>query len=233
MNIALILQQEGNTATYRDLIDYSSFPVTFDLMQEMNRKELGELNELIFESVVSHPSLTPEVHPESPTAKYITDTFIRANAPSPLPALVDMITEKIELLREKLTPRAGHPFYGSIPDRYRLELFGALLDPGGHHSPHVHTLCWLSGGYYARVPDLQSDIEDKAGFLEFGKLKRHTAIGFEGERHYVQPREGLLVMWPSYYMHNTIPCNDRRQRLTMGFNVIPLDKPISFELARA
>ena len=48
-------------------------------------------------------------------------------------------------------------------------------------------------------------------------------FGFEGERHYVEPREGLLAMWPSFYIHNTVPCLDARQRLTMGFNVYPLD----------
>lgn len=221
MGLAFIHQQLGEMDTYRDLIDYSAFPVTYDLAEEKGGGEIGDLNRSVFDAVINHPSLAREIHSEAPTAKFITENFTTENAPEPVAAVIDLVTEKIERLKQGLTPKAGHPFLGRIPDRYRVEMFGALLDAGGFHSPHVHSDSWISGGYYAQVPNADADDDDKARCLEFGKML--FSFGFEGERHYVEPREGLLAMWPSYYIHNTVPCLDTRQRLTMGFNVYPLD----------
>jgi hypothetical protein len=219
--LAFISQQAGDMDAYRELIDYSAFPVTYDLAEEKGSGEIGDLNQSVYDTVVNHPSLAPEVHPESPAAKSITDDFTAENAPEPVAAVIGLVTEKIEHLKESLTQKAGHPFLGRIPERYKIEMFGALLDAGGFHSPHVHTDSWISGGYYARIPLSDADDDDNARCLEFGKMLFN--FGFEGERHYVEPREGLLAMWPSFYIHNTVPCLDARQRLTMGFNVYPLD----------
>ena len=219
--LAFIHQQLGDMDNYRDLIDYSAFPVTYDLADEKGGDEIGDLNQSVFDAVIGHPSLAQEIHPEAPTAKFITDNFTTENAPEPVAAVIDLVIEKIERLKESLTQKAGHPFLGYIPDRYRIEMFGALLDQGGFHSPHVHSDSWISGGYYARIPLADADDDDKARCLEFGKML--FSFGFEGERHYVEPREGLLAMWPSYYIHNTVPCLDTRRRLSMGFNVYPLD----------
>ncbi len=221
ISLAFIHQQIDDMDPYRELIDYSAFPVTYDLAEERGGDEIGDLNQSVFDAVINHSSFSREIHPEAPTAKFITENFTRETAPEPVAAVIDLVTEKIERLKQGLTPKAGHPFLGRIPDRYRIEMFGALLDSGGFHSPHVHSRSWISGGYYTQVPHADPDDDDKARCLEFGKML--FPFGFEGERHYVEPREGLLAMWPSYYIHNTIPCLDTRQRLTMGFNVYPLD----------
>ena len=65
--------------------------------------------------------------------------------------------------------------------------------------------------------------DDEAAVRLCHQILTETPNDIEGERHYVEPREGLLVMWPSHYIHNTVPCQDTRQRLTMGFNIYPVD----------
>ncbi len=220
----MVRQQLGDAAGYRYLVDYSKFPVTFDVDTERGRRKIAAWNETMFATILSHPSLAREVHAESPVDKYITDTFTqRDTMPGPVAELAELIAEKVDHLRATLTPVAGHPFFGKIPRRYRIEIFGALLDAGGHHSPHVHTDSWVSGAYYARVPNLAADRRKHAGCLEFGKYLFLLGDGFAGERRYLKPREGLMAIWPSYFIHNTVPCRDARQRLTMGFNVYAAD----------
>ncbi|MCH7936091.1 MAG: hypothetical protein IH994_03240 [Proteobacteria bacterium] len=219
VGISFILQQRGELESYRWLVDYGSFPILFDVAEEKGREKTAAFNETLYAAIIEHPSLKPEVHYEAPRAKYITDNFTRNDAPEAIAALIDLVGEKIDHIRDTTTPLAGHPFLGKIPTRYRIEMFGALLDRGGYHSPHVHSDAWLSGGYYTRVPDLSADDNPSAGFLEFGKMLHMLPDGFKGKRHYVEPREGLMAVWPSYYIHNTIPCRDSRQRLTIGFNV--------------
>ena len=113
---------------------------------------------------------------------------------------------------------------GCIPESYKLEIFGALLGPGGYHSPHIHSGAWLSGGYYVQIPDLgDREEDDYAACIEFGRCFLGDPDNFETDVKFIQPQEGMLLMWPGYYMHNTVPCQSQRERLTIGINVYPVE----------
>ena len=92
------------------------------------------------------------------------------------------------------------------------------LQPGGFHLDHVHPQGWLSSAYYVSLPDV-SDAESKAGWLRFGqpgmKLDECPA------EHFVQPAPGMLVLFPSYLWHGTVPFTAGAPRLTAAFDVLP------------
>ena len=65
-------------------------------------------------------------------------------------------------------PGARGPSLHPRPSAGRLfNIWGVVLEKGGHQTPHIHPSAWLSGVYYARVPEaIGSEAPD--GWLEFG-----------------------------------------------------------------
>ena len=92
------------------------------------------------------------------------------------------------------------------------------LRPGGHHVPHLHPNGWLSSACYIQLPDaIQTGRE---GWIAFGEPGVPTRPGLEAE-HWVKPEPGLLVLFPSYMWHGTVPFSGDQSRLTCAFDVVP------------
>ncbi len=92
------------------------------------------------------------------------------------------------------------------------------LSKGGHHVDHIHPEGWISSSYYVDVPDEVNDETSRAGWIRFGRPP--LDIGLEAE-HYIQPKAGRLVLFPSYMWHGTVPLRQKDTRLTLPFDVLP------------
>lgn len=106
---------------------------------------------------------------------------------------------------------AGFAFSGSWSVRLRR---------AGYHENHIHPEGWISAVYYVAVPPAVDD--DMHGWLKFGETGLRLG---ERERvlRTVRPAPGLLVLFPSYFYHGTIPFEDDRHRTTIAFDIIPCD----------
>jgi hypothetical protein len=89
------------------------------------------------------------------------------------------------------------------------------LKDGGFHINHVHPEGWLSSAFYVRVPPLP----DQQGWLKFGEPGPPTAPPLAPE-HFVRPEPGLLVLFPSYMWHGTVPFSSGETRLTCAFDIV-------------
>ncbi len=102
------------------------------------------------------------------------------------------------------------------------------LRPQGYHVDHVHPDGWLSSACYIEVPDTLGDGEDdtgeecRAGWIRFGAVPLPLDPPLRAE-HYVRPQPGLLVLFPSYMWHGTVPFPGRQPRVTIAFDVRPGD----------
>lgn len=92
---------------------------------------------------------------------------------------------------------------------------------GGHHVPHFHSEGWMSSAYYARLPDRAEGGNPNDGWIEFGRPPPIFNLDL-GPRRLIEPKEGLLVLFPSYLWHGTIPFG-AGERLTAAFDYLPLD----------
>jgi uncharacterized protein (TIGR02466 family) len=94
------------------------------------------------------------------------------------------------------------------------------LARAGHHVNHVHSQGWISSCYYVRVPQAAADTTRQPGWLRLGetdlKLAHRERIG-----RMIQPREGMLVLFPSYMFHGTTPFDTDEERITVAFDVVP------------
>jgi Flp pilus assembly protein TadD len=90
------------------------------------------------------------------------------------------------------------------------------LNSGGFHINHVHPEGWISSAFYVRTP---SDMQGTQGFLKFGEPGPPTAPPLK-EEHLVKPEPGLLVLFPSYMWHGTVPFASQQKRLSCAFDIV-------------
>ena len=90
----------------------------------------------------------------------------------------------------------------------------------GFHTSHVHPRGWISSAFYVGLPDLMTAGSSDEGILSFGKPSILTTPPLEPE-HSVRPTPGMLVLFPSYFWHGTIPFQSPQPRLTVAFDAVP------------
>lgn len=87
------------------------------------------------------------------------------------------------------------------------------LRSGGYHTSHVHPRGWISSACYIQLPGDE-------GILSFGKPGMLTTPALDAEFS-VTPEVGLLVLFPSYFWHGTLPFKSEEPRLTVAFDAVP------------
>jgi tetratricopeptide (TPR) repeat protein len=90
----------------------------------------------------------------------------------------------------------------------------------GFHTSHVHPRGWISSAFYVGLPDIMTEGRTDEGVLSFGKPSILTTPPLEPE-YSVRPTPGMLVLFPSYFWHGTIPFQSPQPRLTVAFDAVP------------
>ena len=104
---------------------------------------------------------------------------------------------------------------------YRIESsWSVLLKPNGFHVNHYHPMGWLSSAFYVRLPSEALNSDAREGWIKFGEPPFKT-IPAQPPAHFVRPEPGLLVLFPSYMWHGTVPFTTAEDRLTVAFDVVP------------
>lgn len=97
----------------------------------------------------------------------------------------------------------------------RINAWAVRLFSGGSQTAHTHPTGWISGVYYIEIPQINNNVEE--GSLEFGYKNDQ-----DFERLFiVQSIPGNLVLFPSFYIHKTIPFKTEGQRICIAFDIIP------------
>jgi len=104
---------------------------------------------------------------------------------------------------------------------YRIEgAWSVRLRPGGFHKDHFHPDGWLSSAFYVETPETALDSPEKQGWIRFGQPPFKTDPPLPAE-HFVRPKPGRLVLFPSYMWHGTVPFTTDERRLTIAFDAVP------------
>ena len=130
-----------------------------------------------------------------------------------------MIEAGVRRYIDALPDDPAHPFLCRKASGFAFSgSWSVRLHSGGHHKNHIHPEGWISAVYYVALPDAVGDGEQ--GWLKFGE----TGLNL-GEREQiartVRPEPGLLVLFPSYFYHGTIPFADDDHRTTIAFDIVP------------
>ncbi len=96
------------------------------------------------------------------------------------------------------------------------------MEQGGHLSPHIHEIGWISGAVYLTMPTTNGD----EGAFEYGThgdnypiLPPKTQDDFPTAL--TVPNIGDIVLFPSSLFHRTIPFNTNEKRICIAFDLKP------------
>jgi tetratricopeptide (TPR) repeat protein len=98
--------------------------------------------------------------------------------------------------------------------------WSVLLKPNGFHVDHFHPDGWISSAFYVETPKAALETEDRQGWIKFGQ----PPFSFEPAQppeHFVKPEPGLLVLFPSYMWHGTVPFTSDERRMSIAFDLLP------------
>ncbi len=129
---------------------------------------------------------------------------------------------------DSLPADESHPLLGRTSPRWRYtDSWSSRLRSSGFHTNHVHTHGWISSCYYVALPPVMTQGEGsdgrRDGWISFGAPDIAVPGCDLSARLHVRPQVGRLVLFPSCMWHGTLPFTDTLPRLTIAFDVVPLD----------
>jgi len=194
-------------ARYHALYDYNRLVKRYQIEAPQGWNSLGHyLDDLAAALERIHGPLT---HPIAQSLRHGSQTQ-RALADYPDPAIRALFTVIDAPIRAHIK------VIGETGDYKIASAWSVRLNGGGFHLNHVHPEGWLSSAFYVRLP---ANMQGREGWLKFGEPGPRTSPALEAD-HLVQPRPGMLVLFPSYLWHGTVPFASDEKRLTCAFDIV-------------
>jgi tetratricopeptide (TPR) repeat protein len=221
----IALRESGDGDGARALADFDAYLCTTELEVPEGFADRHAFNTALADHICAHPSLVdaPASH-ATRKGKHSGELLIEPRGP--MAGWETSLRQAIEAYRSALPEGSSHPFVAAMPERYRLTAWSVVLESQGHQMPHIHPSAWMSGVYYVEVPEaVMASSQDTAGWIEFGQPPDHFHGRVEPQLKLVKPQRGMLVLFPSYFYHRTIPFDAAGRRISIAFDVLPYRGP--------
>jgi Flp pilus assembly protein TadD len=217
---ALARRALGDAPAAEALVDHERLVVSVMLTAPEGYADLEAFNRALAEHIESHPTLhfSPASH-ATKDGRHSGSLLVSPRGP--IAAFEQALRVAVGDYWKNLPELPGHPFIDSRPKGAFFNVWSVVLERGGHQIPHIHPSAWLSGVYYAKVPEAIASGDAAEGWLEFGDAERAFPSRLPPKVVRVQPVEGLLVMFPSYFFHRTIPFDAPGTRISIAFDLMP------------
>ena len=183
--------------------------------------------------VDNHAELNQKIHDEAQTIRANSPGMVRSNqrgwhSDSDLfrrsePALKQISQIIVNCARAVIVRTSQKK-----PTQLRCEGWININPKGGYNVPHDHSGYLWSGTYYVRVPTVEGS---RSGNIEFIDPRNNVSANAQGTfktKHRINPRDGMLIIFPGYLNHWVYPNEQDEDRMTIAFNVnLPLPSPES------
>lgn len=183
---------------------------------------LAAFNAAILAYVRQHPDLGEHQGQATHHGRRVENLLDKATGP--IPALAWWILERLRGSLEVMR-RRPHPLGRLIDATLELRGWAVLMHEGGHETPHIHPSGLLSAVYYAAVPEMVQRQDDSAGNLCFGVPDPMFPLTQPLPPQAITPQPGLLVIFPSWHWHHTVPFGGDQPRLSLAFDLFPQGPP--------
>lgn len=203
---------------YREIYDYDRFVAGFPLDCPPGWKSAEAYVDDLIDALDRHHQY--KTHPfgqsvrrggQLPSINLIDDPALKAveaAVAGPMAAYVGKIGLGGDPLR--IRNRGGYKLFS---------IWSVRLASTGFHINHVHPQGWLSSACHLRFP-APKDANDKSGWIKFGEPGVPTMPPLSPE-HFVGPEKGVMVVFPSYMWHGTVPFDGEETRLTIAADSLP------------
>lgn len=217
---AVALGELGRYKERDHLLDFGRLVRRAKVLAPPGFASLEAFNQDLAQHVRRHPSLVFEPTGKVTRAGSQTGDLL-AGDKGPVAVLEHLIGEAVNAYFKALPPGFDHPYAEvRLPD-WDLVAWATVLGRQGHQQPHIHPRGWLSGVYYVQIPSFSAGPESRQGWIEFGTAPASFKLTRKASTMRYQPEPGIMLLFPSYFYHSTVPYDDDATRISIAFDVIP------------
>lgn len=210
----------GDGAGAARLVDHERFVVRRSLPVPPGYVDLASFNAALASAALTHPTLHRAPLRHATAAGLHSGSLLIAPS-APVLGLQHAVRMAVDEYCRALPDWPEHPFVARRPSSSVLEMWCVVMERGGHQIPHIHPEAWLSGCYYPLLPAAVRAGNGPDGWLAFGEPDRAFPTQVEPAIVHTRPEEGLLVLFPSYFFHRTVPFDAPGTRVSFAFDVLP------------
>ena len=212
----------GDDEAVRKLVDFDRLIAPVRIPVPEGYADMAAFNAALEAHSLAHPTLLREPHNKATRFGRQTRNLLIGEK-GPVAHLEQAINRAMEDYLRDHPADPDHPFLACPPKNWWLNVWATVLGKQGHQTQHVHPAGWLSGVFYVRLPEVMSAGGDKQGWIEFGRPDARYNCTVEPEVRLIRPEEGLMVLFPSYIYHGTIPFESDDTRISIAFDMMPID----------
>ena len=224
---AVFLHHLGREEESHALADTGRLAVRFRVDPTPDYPDLERFNEALARHVTGHPSLAWSP-PHNATRDGQHSGELVTEPTGPAVVLKARILDCIERYAASIAEtEPDHPVLRHRPPATRMRMWGVVMRAGGHQIPHIHPAAWLSGVYYPEVPDFVSaEDPEHRGWIEFGRAPEESFPDVKPMPvEAIRPEEGLLIVFPAWFYHRTVPYPADVRRISVAFDLVPAAPP--------
>ena len=217
------LAETGARDEARALTDCSRLMLTKVWREAPGFPSIAAFNRALAEHILSHPSLVYEPKLRATRlGRHSGELLVEPKGP--IGALERMICAAVADYDATVPPDPEHPFLARPPKRWTLTIWAVVLEKQGFQVPHIHPSGWLSGVYYVSLPSVLDDPgAEQAGWIEFGRPLPRYPVKAPPELTTIRPEPGMMLVFPSYFFHRTLPFQSEETRISIAFDVMPFE----------
>lgn len=217
---AVALNDLGREAEAAYLVDMQRFIMPVDIEVPEGYADIEAFNRALEAHIMAHPTLQEDPANHATRNGQHTGELL-AEPKGPFAAFGEAVDKAVAGYIAHHGADPDHPFLTSPPADWRLTIWAVVMRAMGHQVAHIHPVAWLSGVYYARLPDVMSgDNPDREGWLEFGAPQPDLRPVRPSAVDWFEPRVGRLFLFPSYFYHRTVPFEADDTRISIAFDIL-------------
>jgi tetratricopeptide (TPR) repeat protein len=217
---ALTLARLGRAEDARDTLSTRRFVSVSDLLAPAGFASGAAFREALAAEIARNPTIAANPRAKGTRGGRRPRRLRQPGAPL-IEILIQQFKQAIDAHVARIVTDTGGFGYPP-PAKAALDVWATLFGGDGYELSHHHPSGWLSGVYYVSAPRLP----DETGFggaLLLGALdtERH-GVDAPWEVRRIEPAPGRLVLFPSYIPHATEPSGLDGERISVAFDVIPV-----------
>jgi uncharacterized protein (TIGR02466 family) len=218
---ATVLAALGDRDAERAFVDFDRLLWHTTLVPPQGYASQEAFNRALADHVRSHPTLADDP-PDQTTRSGKQSGDLLHEPLGPMGQWAERINAAVHAYLTQLPRDADHPFLARRPTRWSLSVWGVVLSRHGHQLPHTHPSGWVSGVYYVQVPESVHDpAREPEGWIEFGRPDPRYTCVTDPRVKVIEPAEGMVLLFPSFLWHRTVPLDSEEERISIAFDVYP------------
>jgi len=188
-------------------------------IKSLPQKQSESLNDF-GKFLLNHQSLSPSTEDYSTRNGFHTGSIINENNPLMQhykEYIYNTVLEYLEDISKKI------PAISVFKSKnFELSGWAVRMGKNGYQDPHIHPAGIVSGVFYVSVPDVINTTTSNEGWLRFGRMPSDFVLSPEDREmvEYIKPEKGLLVLFPSYMWHDTVPIDSPQERISFAFDLV-------------